>query len=85
MLDQLRSCVDDNLKAIHGMVQQQLYNQLGLDPRWLDEVDEYAIANDLGGVDNGYVYCYDLDNKYGRKSLVEVSKEGNITRKVTFK
>ena len=85
LLDQLRSCVDDNLKAIHGMVQQQLYSQLGLDPRWLDEVDEYAIANDLGGVDNGYVYCYDLDNKFGRKSLVEVSKEGNITRKVTFK
>ena len=85
LLDQLRSCVDENLRAIHGMVQQQLYSQLGLDPRWLEEVDEYAIANDLDGVDNGYVYCYDLDNKLGRKSFIEVSKQGAITRKVTFK
>lgn len=85
LFDQLRNCVDDNLKAIHGMMQQMLYQQLGLEPRWLDEVDEYTISNDEGGVDNGYVYCYDLENKYGHKSLVEVSKQGKITRKVTFK
>lgn len=85
LLDQLRGCVDNNLAAIHGIVQQSLYQQLGLEPRWLDEVDEYAIANDKGGVDNGYVYCYDMDNRNGRKSLIEVDKQGQITRKVTFK
>lgn len=80
LLDQLRFCVDDNLKMIHGMVQQHLYQALGLDPRWLDEVDEYSI-----GTENGYAYCYDTDNKYGRKSIVEVDFQGQITRKVTFK
>lgn len=80
LLDQIRSCVDDNLKAIHGMVQQNLYHALGLDPRWLDQVDEYAIGNE-----SGYTYCYDLDNRYGNKSLVEVNKQGQVTRKVTFK
>ena len=85
LIDQLRGCVDDNLSAIHGMVQQNLYQQLNLDPRWLDEVDEFEMPGELGEPLCGYIYNYDDDNKYGRKTLVEVNKQGQITRKVTFK
>ena len=85
LIDQLRGCVDQNLNVIHGMVQQNLYSQLGLDPRWLDEVDEYEMPNLNGDVENGYIYFYDNDNKYGRKSVVEVNRQGQVTRKVTFK
>ena len=85
LIDQLRGCVDINLTAIHGMVQQNLYQQLGLEPRWLDEVDEFQMPGENGGSLSGYLYNYDDDNKHGLKTIVEVSKEGQVTRKVTFK
>lgn len=80
LLDQLRGCTDSNLQTIHGMVQQNLYHQLGLDPRWLEQVEEFAIGEECG-----YAYHYDASNKHGHKSLIEVNKQGQITRKVTFK
>ncbi len=80
LLDQLRGCVDGNLQVIHGMVQQNLYQQLGLDPRWLDHVDMFAI-----GEETGYAYHYDSNNRFGRKSMIEVNNQGQVTRKVTFK
>ena len=85
LLDQLRSCVDDNLRAIHGMVQQYLYQQLGLDPRWLDEVDVFTMPDGNGNYDMGYIYNYDDCNKLGNKTMVEVDRQGQITRKITFK
>ena len=85
LLDQLRSCVDDNLRAIHGMVQQYLYQQLGLDPRWLDEVDVFTMPDGNGNYDMGYIYNYDDCNKFGNKTMVEVDRQGQITRKITFK
>lgn len=80
LIEQLRGCVDNNLQAIHGIVQQHLYQQLGLDPRWLCQVDEFTIAGE-----SGYAYRYDDDNKYGRKAMIEVDRQGRVTRKVTFK
>ena len=80
LIDQLRGCVDSNLQIIHGIVQQNLYQQLGLDPRWLDQVDAFTI-----GEESGYAYHYDADNKYGRKSLIEVNPQGQVMRTVTFK
>lgn len=85
LLDQLRDCVDGNLQAIHETVVENLYRQLNLDPRWLDEVDEYEMKNEAGELVNGYLYSYDDDNRHGRKSVVEVSRQGEITRKITFK
>lgn len=85
LLDQLRGCVDEQLTAIHGMVQQNLYHQLGLDPRWLDEVDAFEMLNDSGERLKGYLYNYDQTNRFGRKSIIEVSQQGEITRKITFK
>ena len=85
LLDQLRNCVDEHLNAIHGMVQQNLYQQLGLDPRWLDEVDVYEMHNTSGELLKGYLYHYDDENKFGRKAIIEVSPQGEVTRKITFK
>ncbi len=85
LLGQLRDCVDGNLQAIHETVVENLYRQLNLDPRWLDEVDEYEMKNEAGELVNGYLYSYDDDNRHGRKSVVEVSRQGEITRKITFK
>jgi hypothetical protein len=85
LLEQLQGCVDNTLQTIHGMVQQHLYQQLGLEPRWLDQVDEYEMMNEFGELLAGYLYNYDSDNKHGHKSLIEVNHQGQITRKVTFK
>lgn len=85
LLDQIRGSVDQNLTAIHGMVMQNLYQVLGLDPRWLEQVDAYQWQMSDGTLDSGYVYYYDADNKRGRKSMIEVNNQGQITRKVTYK
>ena len=80
LLDQIRGCVDQNLYAIHGMVQQNLYTELGLEPRWLEQIDTFEY-----GDEEGYIYYYDTINEHGRKSMIEINKNGNITRKVIFK
>ena len=85
LLEQLRGCVDENLTIIHGIVQQNLYQQLGLDPRWLCGVSSFEMPDEAGELLQGYLYSYDDDNKYGRKSIIEVSSNGDITRKITFK
>ena len=85
LLEQLRDCVDNNLQAIHSIVMQNLYQQLGLELRWLDEVDEFEMAGLAGEGLSGYLYNYDSANKHGRKSIIEVNKQGQITRKITFK
>lgn len=86
LLSQIRNCVDGNMSSIHQMVNQNLYNQLNLDPRWLDAIDEFSIQQDgSGALEDGYIYNYDNDNKYGRRTIVEVDKQGSIKRVVTFK
>lgn len=80
LLNQIQGLVDQNLSVIHNKIEQNLYNTLGLDPRWLDQVEEYSI-----GTESGYTYCYDLKNKLGKKTLVEVNKHGIVTRKIKFK
>lgn len=85
LIDQLRDCVDANLTAIHGMVQQHLYDQLGLDPRWLCEVSAFEMPGDLDELLSGYLFSYDEENKHHRKSIIEVNRKGEIMRKITFK
>ena len=86
LLSQIRNCVDGNISSIHQMVNQNLYNQLNLDPRWLDAIDEFSMLQDeSGALEDGYIYNYDNYNEHGRKTIVEVDKQGSIKRVVTFK
>ncbi len=85
LLDQVRSITDANLQAIHQGVQQYLYDSLGLDPRWLDQVDAFQYGNSKEMKQTGYRYCYDINNRHFRKTIIEVNKQGSITRKITFK
>ena len=85
LLDQIRSITDANLQAIHQGVQQYLYDALGLDPRWLDQVDAFQYGNSKEVKQMGYRYCYDSDNKHSQKTIVEVNPQGQMTRKITFK
>lgn len=81
LLDQVRSSVDGNLAAIHQTVQQHLYEQLGLEPRWLSHVDSFSIPNGDGTSEEGYSYAYeDMSKAFARKSWVEVDKRGKVKR-----
>lgn len=85
LIEQIRAITDSNLQSIHQGVQQHLYDALGLDPRWLDQVDAFEYGSSKGVQTSGYRYCYDTDNQHLSKSIVEVNRQGQVTRKVTFK
>ena len=86
LLDQVRSRVDSNISAIHQTLQQYLYEQLGLEPRWLSHVDKYSIPNGDGTYEEGYSYAYeDMSKPYARKSWVEVDKQGKVKRVIKTK
>lgn len=85
LLDQVRAITDANLQAIHQGVQQYLYDSLGLDPRWLDEVDAFEYGNTKSVQASGYRYCYDMNNKHFKKTIIEVTPQGKVLRKITFK
>jgi hypothetical protein len=62
-------------------VQQHLYEQLGLEPRWLSHVDSFSIPNGDGTSEEGYSYAYeDMSKAFVRKSWVEVDKRGKVKR-----
>jgi hypothetical protein len=86
LLDQVRGLVDRNIDAIHQTVQKYLYEQLGLEPRWLTHVDGFSIPNGDGSYEVGYNYAYDDKSKdFGRKSWVETDTSGNVKRVITTK
>ena len=76
LLTDIRSTVDANLSAIHQTIQQNLYDTLGLEPRYLKHVDSFTIGNE-----KGYIYTY-IDNakQYGNKAIVEVDPNGKIRK-----
>ena len=86
LLDQVRRQVDNNIAAIHQMVQQHLYDRFGLEPRWLSHVDSFSMPNGDGTFEEGYSYAYEEMNKaYARKSWVEVDKNGKVKRVIRTK
>lgn len=76
LLADIRREVDANLAAIHQTIQQNLYDQLNLEPRCLHHIDSYAI-----GDEKGYLYTY-VDNSkiYNKKTMVEVGENGQTKR-----
>ena len=81
LLDQVRGLVDDNISAIHKELQKHLYDELGLEPRWLTRIDRFAIPNGDGSYEEGYSYAYEDKSKaFDNMSWVEVDYDGNIKR-----
>ena len=81
LLDQVRGLVDDNISAIHKEMQKHLYDELGLEPRWLSRIDRFSIPNGDGTYEEGYSYAYEDKSKaFNNMSWVEVDYDGNIKR-----
>lgn len=86
LLDQIRGLVDSNIDATHQTMQQHLYDQLGLEPRWLTHIDSFSIPNGDGSYEVGYSYAYDDKSRhYGGKQWVETDTCGNVKRVITTK
>ena len=86
LLDQIRGHVDSNIEAIHQTLQKHLYDQLGLEPRWLTHVDSFSIPNGDGSYEVGYSYAYDDKSRhYGGKQWVETDTSGDVKRVITTK
>ena len=86
LLADIRGAVNANLDAIHSAIANDLYAQLGLEPRMLDHIDSYSIPNADGSIEKGYMYAYVDENcAFANKTWVEVSETGNVRRMIKAK
>lgn len=86
LVEQVRGYVDDNLNAIRNMVEQHLYQQLGLEPQTLDSIDQYSRPTIDGNYDMGYTFNYhDPSRAFGADTFVEVDAQGKTKRIYTTK
>ena len=58
LLDEVRGLVDTNLRLIHNTITQNLYQQLGVEPRELFSVERYETTDAQGRPEKGYLYNY---------------------------
>ena len=58
LLDEARGLVDSNLRQIHDSIVQNLYQQLGVEPRELFCVERYETTDAQGRSEKGYLYNY---------------------------
>ena len=82
LVEQVRGAVDANLNAIRSMVEQHLYNALGLPPRLLDSID--VIDRQDGETYYSFNY-HDPEAVYSADTFAEVDKTGALKRIYTTK
>jgi len=58
LLNEVRGLVDSNLRLIHDTITQNLYQQLGVEPRELFCVERYETTDAQGRFEKGYLYNY---------------------------
>lgn len=58
LLNEVRGLVDSNLRLIHDTIIQNLYQQLGVEPRELFSVERYESTDAQGRLEKGYLYNY---------------------------
>ena len=80
LLDEIRSCVDANLRLIHETISKNLYEKLGLEPRQLFNVEKFETTNAKGQRERGYLYNYGVEHgPIKSKIRVRLDELGNIT------
>lgn len=86
LLNKLRGIVDSNFESIHKMVEENLYNVLGLPPRQLETVERFTYRNSDDTKSSGYYYHYNNpDTVFCSDTVVEVSMDGKPVRVYTSK
>lgn len=86
LLSDIRGAVNANLDAMHTAIADNLYAQLGLEPRTLHHIDAYTIPNADGTIDKGFMYAYmNEDRAFANKTWVEVNENGQLKRVINTK
>lgn len=86
LLADIRGAVNANLDTIHTAIANNLYKQLGLEPRMIDHIDAYTIPNGDGSIEKGFMYAYIDDNRaFANKTWVEVNEDGKLQRIIKTK
>ena len=86
LVEQIQSHTDSNLRAIHRMVEQTVYFQLGLPVRWLESVDQFRRPTIDGYVTAGYAFHYhNPEAKFSADAIVETDEKGHLKRIYTMK
>ena len=82
LVQQVRGAVDANLNAIRSMVEQHLYDALGLPPRLLESID--VVSRPDG--DSSYSFNYhDPEAPFASDVFAEIDKQGKLIRVFTTK
>lgn len=86
LLEQIQGYTDNNLRAIHRMVEQLVYDRLGLPSRWLERVDEYSRPTIDGSISTGYAFRYNNpEARLAAGTIVETDGKGRMKRVYTTK
>lgn len=81
LLDRLRRLVDDNFESIRKMIEDNLYNELGLPPRQLESAKSFSRKNADGCAQTGYLLHYhDPDADFSNDTVVETDRNGHVVR-----
>ncbi len=86
LIEQIQNHTDSNLRTIHRMVEQLVYDQLRLPVRWLESVDEYSRPAIDGNTAVGYAFHYhNPETCLAADTIVETDGKGRIKRVYTTK
>lgn len=87
ILDAVRGAVDYNLRMMHEIIVDKLYNTLGVTPRELYLVEKYSTMDINGNPESGYLYHYNKQRYEDVKSHIEVALDeaGNIRNAIQTK
>lgn len=78
LLDEIRNCVDANLRLIHETITKNINDALGLEPRQLFSIEKFETTNAKSQSERGYLYNYVVEHGLV-KSKVRVDESGNLT------
>lgn len=86
LLSNIRGAVNANLNAIHQAIANDLYTQLGLEPRMIDHIDAYSMPNADGTMEKGFMYAYVDDSRaFDNRYWIDVDEKGHTKRIIRTK
>lgn len=81
LLGDIRRSVNGNIESIHETIKRKLYDQFGLEPRWLHHIDAFNMQNKYGILEEGFLYTYeDNTNICTKRTMIETDNFGVVKR-----
>ncbi len=86
LVGQIQNYTAQNIQDIRSIVEQFVYDQLGIPPRWLETIDEFSRPNADGSLSKGHMFSYhNPDTIIAPDTTVETDNNGKVKRIYTTK